>query len=280
MSALASLALLVSGAAQAVPADVAECYPHVTESLPHPGATGVPLDIQPTVAIAFVECGPAEWTLQLAEQGSGAVVATATVAATLGIAALELCEPLAGDTAYVLRVTDESGWVEPAEIGFTTGMDTADTTPWAPVLTRVSAGWYEPSGPLVVGLTAAQPDGAATSARVELGDVGPTATSGTLTPRVAALLGTAPAGVPHEWTVGLEAGPDTWCVSGRGQGAQGAWFEQAEPVCVTVETLHYDTGEDIDVPKSERGCSTSEHGPSALFVATGLLTMVVRRRRG
>jgi uncharacterized protein (TIGR03382 family) len=280
MSALAMLALLVSGAANAVPADVAECYPHVTESLPHPGATGVPIDIQPTVAIAFVECGPAEWTLRLAEQGSGAVVVTATVAPTLGIAALELFEPLARDTAYVLRVTDASGWVEPVEIGFTTGMDTADTTPWAPVLTRVSAGWYEPSGPLVVGLTASQPNGAATPARIELGDVGPTATSGAWTPRVAALLGTAPSGGPYEWTVGLDAAPDTWCVSGRGQGAAGTWFEQAEAVCVAVEAFHYDTGEDIDLPESERGCSTSGHGPSALFVATGLMAMLVRRRRG
>lgn len=276
----ASLALLL-GPAHAAPAqDVEECYPRVTESIPYPGATDVPVDIQPTVAIVHTECGPAEWTLELAEQGSGTVVSTAAVAPTLGIAQLALSASLGPDTAYVLRVVDESGGVGPVEIGFTTGSATADATPWAPAITGVSAGWYEPSGPLVVGLTASQPDGAVSPGRIEVGDVGPTATSGGWTPRVATLLGPAPSGGPHEWAVGLDTRPDTWCVSGRGQGAQGTWFEVAEPVCVTVEALHYDTGEDIGVPEHEHGCSTSGGGAGALAVAAGLVGMLARRRRG
>ncbi|MES2644921.1 MAG: hypothetical protein V4850_35875 [Myxococcota bacterium] len=114
----------------------------VTDTVPAPGATGVPIDIRLAALVIDAGClTGVDWAFTLTRADSGALVAEATaaeselVATGLGELFPPVLDPL---TAYVFTVEQD---FLVAEVGFTTGEGLVAGVDGVPILTDVAAQW-------------------------------------------------------------------------------------------------------------------------------------------
>jgi hypothetical protein len=262
------LALLASLSAFAVPAE--DCAPmYVSDSLPRPGQTDVPIDADITVFFAGMDCGWSEtyvvelWNGTVLEASGSYAGAAVSVSAFATLDPPELLQP---ETFYVVHVVASDGWGIDTEFSFTTGTDLVTGIDGVPAIAIVSS-WTDPDGYAEADLlvtVADDPDGLS-RVRVVDGDDASRVFAGRIAPEAGSFGATG-------WWPPIGAQRDEVCV--QAIQTDGAGTESTSDVVCAIPDL-VEPVEDLGSP-GPCGCSGTSAAPSFAPLA-GLL--LLRRRR-
>ncbi len=240
--------------------DMAPCGPNtISETIPAPLATDVPIDIVPSAMIVYGGCGGSAFTMSLRLDGEE--VASAAHAAEDGLLmAVDPGADLAPDTTYVIEIVPAEGG-ETTSVGFTTGTGRAAPLDAAPRLIDLEAfvtrdGWVSVQASLV---PASSADGESFVALAQ---------EDSPETRLFAAHAIGTGDVFSYGNFRVDTMPDEVCMVATERDLAGSW-STSEAVCVAPKIVR-DTG--------SGGCLDTTRGSPVAWISAGLALAALLRR--